>query len=646
MRKRIRKLWVVHEKAWVRIIFEMMAGVVSVKFRKKVIHCTHALPSPVSIGFFFSSSLRGRKQLKLTGPSPNSVNSLSDLAMHLDITTLLIPPAVYFHDRKLSPTINLPSPPPPVFGCPPFHTPSNPPRVGENMPLPQVLVGTSRYIRSSCLHVEGLFRVPPHAVLLDILREAVDRGQYLRMEEWGPHTAAALVKLYYRSLPEPLFPVQFYDTLMSFTPATGGVDDEERLENEYIFPKIKQLLESEEKGLPKASRVLLLKHLLPLLAIVAQNSAVNKMTPKNLAVCVAASLIRSDDMMADAKASSGVRKFLELAIERIEEFAPQLPNRPNIERGGQSNEVEPIPSTSPPPYTPGKQLQRKKVPGIASREGDGGVVASRKPVPGSPRSSMDGQTLVDTNEYKPQFSPPQQPQPAILTPPPMVYRRGSVPGVSTVTAGPITPAPSSDPQGAPQGGIVLRRKASLQALAAGGDEVAGTLSKGPSYSSSSTNLSPHHAQSPSFLTRSLSVSSPMPPRVVRRAASSSLLPSATSFSPSPTDSLSTSPSSSVAAIANSLNRAQFNPNPMSRRDSISHTVPRAKTEHSVGSRSRAGTFVALERRASVVERNIPVVGSGVVEELRTLYEERAKGVEVLVKAQRGSVKGRWREQQS
>lgn len=41
VRKRIRKLWVVHEKAWVRIIFEMMAGVVSVKFRKKVVHCTY-----------------------------------------------------------------------------------------------------------------------------------------------------------------------------------------------------------------------------------------------------------------------------------------------------------------------------------------------------------------------------------------------------------------------------------------------------------------------------------------------------------------------------------------------------------------------------------------------------------------------------
>lgn len=39
VKKRIRKLWVVHERAWVRVILEVMAGVVSVKFRKKLVHC-------------------------------------------------------------------------------------------------------------------------------------------------------------------------------------------------------------------------------------------------------------------------------------------------------------------------------------------------------------------------------------------------------------------------------------------------------------------------------------------------------------------------------------------------------------------------------------------------------------------------------
>ena len=37
-RKRLQKLWIVHEKGWVRVLVEMFATVVSPKFRKKVVH--------------------------------------------------------------------------------------------------------------------------------------------------------------------------------------------------------------------------------------------------------------------------------------------------------------------------------------------------------------------------------------------------------------------------------------------------------------------------------------------------------------------------------------------------------------------------------------------------------------------------------
>ncbi|KAI5840818.1 hypothetical protein DFP73DRAFT_482301 [Morchella snyderi] len=612
VRKRIRRLWVVHEKAWVRILFEMMAGVVSVKFRKKVVH----------------------------------LNTLSDLANHLNITNLNIPPVVYFHDRKLTQTITVPYPPPPLFGAPPFHNAANPPRIGENMPLPQFLIDTSRYVRSKCLHIEGIFRVPPNSTLLDILREAVDRKQYLKLDEWGPHTNAALIKLYYRSLPEPIFPAECYETLMSFTPATAGADDGDRLEEEYIFPKVKDLLEG-EKGLPTASRALLLKHLLPLLALVSQYAAINKMSPKNLAVCIAPSLIRSDDMVADAKASSGVRKFLEVAIERIEELAPRLPERRTVGHGRHSSNgssIEfginpPTPTASPPPYAAAAgNVQRKKLPGPERKGGDGGVGPCRKSVGESARPSLDGKD--DSPPPQPPASsgplqaPILQPQP-VLTPPPVVYRRGSTPSASTFTAGatmqpPPLPQPQpqpQDPDAGPPGGIVLRRKASLQALAGGSssgrDE--GTLSRGPSSSSSllyssSSNLSPHNP----FLTRSLSVSSSTPPRVVRRAVSSSFLPSATTLfspSPSPSDSASaTTPisSSSVAAIASSLNRAKFNPN-----QNLPATSLLQRDMTTTTSSSNSSTLVAA---------------------LKALYEERSKTAEVLVRTgARGSVKGRWRE---
>lgn len=38
MRKRIQKLYIVHERTWVKIITEMFSAVVSPKFRRKIVH--------------------------------------------------------------------------------------------------------------------------------------------------------------------------------------------------------------------------------------------------------------------------------------------------------------------------------------------------------------------------------------------------------------------------------------------------------------------------------------------------------------------------------------------------------------------------------------------------------------------------------
>lgn len=40
MRKRLQKLYIVHEKAWVRILTEVFSTIVSPKFRRKIIHGT------------------------------------------------------------------------------------------------------------------------------------------------------------------------------------------------------------------------------------------------------------------------------------------------------------------------------------------------------------------------------------------------------------------------------------------------------------------------------------------------------------------------------------------------------------------------------------------------------------------------------
>ncbi|KAI5809512.1 Rho GTPase activation protein, partial [Peziza echinospora] len=275
VRKGIKRLYIVHERSWVRILFEMAQTVVSPKFKKKVVH----------------------------------VNNLSDLATMLTFQNLNIPPQVYLHDRKTNPILTIPNPPPPMFGVNPF-----PP--GEMEPkLPLVLIETSRYLKQYHLKTEGIFRIPPSIQLLDIAKEAYDRGQFIRPSDYGPHVAAGLIKLYYRSLPEPLIPTRFYAEL------------EAKWKN---AEDVRLLLTGHEGkgGLPFTTRVLLTRHLIPLMAVVSAHAAANKMTVDNLSICIAASLVRGDDPLKDMMLSRGpLAGILAWGIEHVEELTPVVPVR-------------------------------------------------------------------------------------------------------------------------------------------------------------------------------------------------------------------------------------------------------------------------------------------------------------------------------
>ena len=193
-----------------------------------------------------------------------------------------------------------------MFGAPPF-----PP--GELEPkLPLVLMESSHYLRSNHLKTEGLLRISCSMQLLEIVREAYDREQYLRLFDYGPHVSAGLIKLYYRSLPEPLISKRYYNHLNEKCKTPEGF-------------KTLVTAHQREGGLPYPSRVLLTRHLFPLLSAIAQHQAVNKMTPENLAICVSPSLVRSEDPLVDVGISRGpVCQFVKWGIENID----QLSKRP------------------------------------------------------------------------------------------------------------------------------------------------------------------------------------------------------------------------------------------------------------------------------------------------------------------------------
>ena len=261
------------------------------------------------------------------------VYSLSNLALHIPIEDLLIPPSVYLYDRRIAREIYSPY----ATGRRAF---------GVNRPLPTSATGTARLprvLRESTSFVlmdenvktEGLFRINARAALVSILREAYDRGQkfivwkeedsVLTFSHWQEGhgsvmaeelqyvdgfslvTATGLIKLWYTELQEPIFPQASYSYLRRIVESSP-----ESFQTSTIIDLIGEA--SEWSPLSRVSRQTLTMHLLPFLNTVAAHQDWNKMNPYNLAVCFAPALIRGADVLEDTNIIGTISRILEYMI--------------------------------------------------------------------------------------------------------------------------------------------------------------------------------------------------------------------------------------------------------------------------------------------------------------------------------------------
>ena len=261
----------------------------------------------------------------------DTVSTLTGLALHIPIEDLLIPPSAYLCDRRISPDVHAPY----VSGQRAFAI-KQPLPLSSNggHRLPRVLrEATSFILMDENLKTEGLFRIPPLAVTVDILREAYDRGQKFIMwherdvavifyrserrqvlsdsmsqtEGYGVHAAAGLIKLWYRELRHPIIPQSSYRQLNDLFG-----DSEKPIDRTRLVELVS--IDSEWSLLTETSRLILTKHLLPLLSRVADFQSWNQMTSYNLATCLAPSMLCGPDPIEDAKMASIVSRVLEAAV--------------------------------------------------------------------------------------------------------------------------------------------------------------------------------------------------------------------------------------------------------------------------------------------------------------------------------------------
>lgn len=273
------------------------------------------------------------------------VSTLTGLALHIPIQDLLIPPSAYMTDRRLTKDIHVPY----TSGRRAFAVQQPLPVSSSGIHrLPRVLrEATSFVLMESVIRTEGIFRMSPRAMVVDILTEAYDRGQKFivwregdvvlshghrregvgevwidemeQTEGYDVHVAAALIKQWYKELREPIFPQTCYMALEKFYGSYS--ETKEPL-------KVSQLLEilSEcDKWSPinKTSKKILTMHLLPLLSRVTEFQEWNQMTAYNLAVCFGPCLLRGPDPLEDLKISSIITRILmAMVMHWKEDLAP------------------------------------------------------------------------------------------------------------------------------------------------------------------------------------------------------------------------------------------------------------------------------------------------------------------------------------
>eukprot|EP00127_Corallochytrium_limacisporum_P006835 Clim_evm50s236 gene=Clim_evmTU50s236 len=130
----------------------------------------------------------------------------------------------------------------------------------------------------ACEVPKGLFRMSGSSSRINAARYAVDQGQYQCLEDLTPHDCAGLLKLYLRELPEPLVPVNLYETFL----AVAAMKDKTR---RHEMTRLAVFL------LPRTHRHLLV-YLLRYFHDLTQSKDTHKMTMQNLATCIAPNMYR------------------------------------------------------------------------------------------------------------------------------------------------------------------------------------------------------------------------------------------------------------------------------------------------------------------------------------------------------------------
>ncbi|XP_062480560.1 T-cell activation Rho GTPase-activating protein-like isoform X2 [Pezoporus occidentalis] len=214
--------------------------------------------------------------------------------------------------------------------------------------LPQPIQDLLALLNEHGPSTERIFRLPASQRACHEVREALDIGVPVQLENQLMLLLAVLLKDLLRNIPSKLLNIQLFEEWMNAMEKTSRQE------------RLAALTEVASK-LPEAN-LLLLQHLLWLLSSTSKNVATTKMTARNLAICLASNLLSPlQEMPLDVlaletgKGTQLVEFLIDQQVERIGEQVAGLASKGDQETPAPQAELE---TAEVPPIAPEREQQR------------------------------------------------------------------------------------------------------------------------------------------------------------------------------------------------------------------------------------------------------------------------------------------------
>ncbi|XP_067042221.1 rho GTPase-activating protein 24-like isoform X1 [Acropora muricata] len=171
------------------------------------------------------------------------------------------------------------------------------------------------FIIAHGLKEEGLFRLPGHVEKVASLKDAFNKGKNPELESTRTevHSVASVLKSYFRELPEPLIPYDYFEVFL-----TAARCYEMREEDGIIA------VQNQLKTLPQPNYSLL-RFLCRFLHEVQKHCEQNKMNARNLAMVFGPNILRSgsEDPKVMMESTNLVTELISILIRKHELLFPQ-----------------------------------------------------------------------------------------------------------------------------------------------------------------------------------------------------------------------------------------------------------------------------------------------------------------------------------